>query len=56
MQCLSDEETELSELKDKVDEVNEQNETVQKAINSFNESTVTVNGLKRRFFNELRKR
>ena len=39
-------ETELHDLQKKVKEVNEQNKIVQSAIDLFNKSTITVNGLK----------
>jgi chromosome segregation ATPase len=52
-EMLVTEGVELSQLKEKVGEVNAQNETVQSTINSFNEATIIVNGLKDDIFESL---
>lgn len=49
-EMLADEGIELESVQRKVEEVNEQNQTVHSAINSFNESTIAVNGLKNNDF------
>lgn len=52
---LSDEEADITVLQDLVGEVNKQNDVVKKSIESFNGSTVKVNDIKEKLFNDLEK-
>lgn len=52
---ISDEEADITELQDLVGEVNKQNDVVKESIELFNESTVKVNDIKEKLFNDLEK-